>query len=68
MAAPDELKMEPEITDKSVCVWVGVCACVRACRCACEYVCVVGFYGPHCVDTQKLRNQHEMHETKMDDY
>lgn len=30
MAAPDELKMEPEITDKSVCVWVGVCACVRA--------------------------------------
>lgn len=33
MAAPDELKMEPEITDKSVCVWVGVCACVRASTC-----------------------------------
>lgn len=30
-------------------------------------VCVCGFSGPYCVDTQKLRNQQEMHETAMDD-
>lgn len=34
----------------------------------CVKVCVVETSEPHCVDTQKQRNQQEMHETTMDDY
>ena len=45
---------------------LSVCVCVR--ECLSMSVCVVEFSGSHCVDTQKLRNQQEMHETKMDDH